>query len=92
MAVYKTREFARWARKQGLKDATLCDAIREIVNGLYEADLGGNLVKKRIARPGRGKSGGFRTLLATNHGNQCFFLYGFAKSERSNIDRERRRR
>jgi hypothetical protein len=87
MDVYKTREFARWARKQDLNDAVLYEAIQELIAGLYEADLGGNLFKKRIARPGQGKSGGFRTLVATNRGSRWFFVYGFAKNERSNIDR-----
>jgi hypothetical protein len=78
----------RWARKQGLKDAALCNAVREMANGLCEADLGGNLLKRRIARPGQGKSGGFRTLVATNKGSLWFFVYGFAKNERSNIDKD----
>ena len=56
--------------------------------GLYEADLGGGLLKKRIARPGQGKSGGFRTLVATNKGNRWIFVYGFPKNERSNIDKD----
>jgi hypothetical protein len=56
--------------------------------GVYEADLGGGLLKKRIARPGQGKSGGFRTIVATNNGDRCFFLYGFAKNDRANIDDE----
>jgi hypothetical protein len=56
--------------------------------GLYEADLGGGLLKKRIARPGQGKSGGFRTLVATNKGNRWVFVYGFPKNERSNIDKD----
>ena len=56
--------------------------------GLYEADLGGGLLKKRIARPGQGKSGGFRTLVATNKGNRWVFVFGFPKSERSNIDKD----
>jgi hypothetical protein len=55
--------------------------------GLYEADLGGGLLKKRIARSGQGKRGGFRTLVATNKGNLWIFVYGFAKNERSNIDK-----
>ena len=54
--------------------------------GLYDADLGGGLLKKRIARPGQGKSGGFRTLVATNKGDRWFFVYGFPKSQRGNID------
>lgn len=88
MDVYKTREFARWARKQDLRDAALCQAVQEMANDLYEADLGGNLLKKRIARPGQGKSGGFRTLVAAKRGKLYFFLYGFAKNERSNIDKD----
>jgi hypothetical protein len=88
MAVYKTRWFERWARKQDLEDFRLCAAVREIVAGLYDADLGGGLVKKRIARPGKGKSGGFRTLIATNKGNRWIFVYGFPKNERSNIEKD----
>lgn len=86
MAVYRVRSFSRWARKQRLSDRALCDAVREMQRGVYEADLGGGLLKKRIARPGEGKSGGFRTIVATNNGDRWFFLYGFAKSERANID------
>jgi hypothetical protein len=56
--------------------------------GDYEADLGGNLLKKRIARPGHGKSGGFRAVVATRDGDRCFFIYGFAKNERSDMDDE----
>jgi hypothetical protein len=86
MAIYKTRWFSRWARKQGLHDAALAQAVQEMTGGLYEADLGGNVLKKRIARSGQGKSGGFRTLVATNRGERWFFVFGFAKNERSNID------
>lgn len=86
MSIYKTRLFGRWARKQGLSDSMLRRAVREIRAGLYDADLGGNLLKKRIARPGRGKSGGFRTIVATRDGDRCFFMYGFAKNEQSNLD------
>jgi hypothetical protein len=69
MAIYKTRWFDRWGRKQGLSTSILCGAVQEITAGLYQADLGGGLIKKRIARTGQGKSGGFRTLLATNKGD-----------------------
>lgn len=73
-------------RKAGLTDEALCQAIVEMAEGLVDADLGGNLVKKRVALPGRGKSGGARTIVATNLGDQWFFLFGFAKNERANID------
>ena len=66
MEIFKTKTFARWARKEGLKDAVLRNAVDEIQAGLVDANLGGGLVKKRVARTGSGKSGGHRTLLATN--------------------------
>jgi hypothetical protein len=86
VAICKTKEFRRWARKQNITDAVLLDAVSEMRSGLYEANLGSGLFKKRIARPGHGKSAGFRTLVATNKGNRWFFLYGFAKNDRANID------
>lgn len=88
MAIYQTRLFARWARKEGLTKQSLCAAVREMESGLYEADLGGGVLKKRIARPGKGKSSGFRTLVATNKGTRWVFVYGFAKNERGNIDKD----
>jgi hypothetical protein len=54
-----------------------------MAQGLFEADLGGDLLKKRIARPGQGKSGGYRTLVATNRDSRWIFVYGFAKNARS---------
>ena len=88
MEIYKNRWFDRWARKQGLTSSSLCAAVREMTAGLHDADLGGGLLKKRIARPGQGKSGGFRTLVATNKGDRWVFVFGFSKNERSNIDKD----
>lgn len=88
MAVFKTKWFDKWASKQGLTSDSLCTAVREMSAGLYEADLGGGLLKKRVARPGQGKSGGFRTLVATKKLGRWVFVYGFPKSERSNIDKD----
>ncbi|MCC5634097.1 type II toxin-antitoxin system RelE/ParE family toxin [Nostoc sphaeroides CHAB 2801] len=86
MKIYKNRTFDRWARKEGLNNLSLCNAVNEMAAGLYDADLGGGLFKKRIAKPGKGKSGGFRTLVATNNEDRWFFIFGFSKNERSNID------
>jgi hypothetical protein len=83
--IYKTRHFARWARKSGLNDSLLETAVLEIQSGLLEADLGGGIVKKRIALPGRGKRGSTRILLATNRDDRWFFVFGFEKNERENI-------
>lgn len=88
MAVYKTRWFDRWARKEGLAASSLCAAVNEMMQGLVDADLGGGLVKKRIGRAGQGKSGGYRTLVATNKGDRWMFVFVFPKSERSNIDKD----
>ena len=88
MVIYKTKWFARWSRKNGLSDSSICAAVSEMTNGLYDANLGGGLYKKRIAKQGHGKSGGFRTLLASNFGNRWFFMYGFEKNQRSNIDKD----
>jgi hypothetical protein len=89
--VLKTRWFARWARRQGLTDTVLRSAVDEMRRGLVDAVLGGGLVKKRIARPGGGKSGGYRTLLAADFRERWVYLYGFAKSERENIDEKNMR-
>ncbi len=83
--VFKTRHFARWVRKTDLTDDALCKAISEMVAGLVDADLGGGVVKKRVALPGRGKSGGARTLVATNRSSRWFFVFGFEKNERANV-------
>ena len=81
----KTRYFTRWVRKTALTDRALCSAVAEMVQGLFDADLGGGVVKKRVGLSGRGKRGGARTLVATNKGNRWFFIYGFEKNDRANI-------
>jgi hypothetical protein len=85
MKLHKNPQFNRWAKKAGLGNADLCQAAQEMSDGLYEADLGSGLFKKRIARTGQGKRGGFRTLIAFNRRDRWVFLYGFAKNDRSNI-------
>lgn len=78
--VFKTKTFSRWARKV-VADAALCKAAREIEQGLFEADLGGGLCKKRISLPGQGKSGSSRILVAKKHKDAIFFLTGREKSQ-----------
>ncbi len=86
--IYKTKVFDRWANEQGLTDQSLCQAVKEMNAGLIDADLGGGLYKKRVARTGQGKSGSFRTLVATNKGDRWIFVFGFAKNERDNINKK----
>jgi len=83
--VFKTRAFDRFASRQGVSDADLFDAVAKVNAGQIDADLGGSVIKQRIARTGQGKSGGFRTIILFRKGELAFFVYGFAKSERDNI-------
>jgi len=85
MRIFKTRLFMRWATKEGLTDKILYDAVQEMNTGLIDADLGGNVYKKRVSIKGRGKRGAFRTVLAFRIEERAFYLYGFAKNKRSNI-------
>ena len=62
------------------------EAIARAELGLIDADLGGALIKQRVARQGKGRSGGYRMIVAYRQTNRAVFLYGFAKSERENID------
>ena len=86
MRVYATKTFRRFQRKEGIADAALVEAVDRAEAGLIDADLGGGLIKQRVARPGRGKRGGYRTIIAYRAGSRSVFLYGFGKNERDNID------
>jgi hypothetical protein len=83
--IYKTRVFQRWFNKTELDDAALIAAITEVLSGLVDADLGQGLYKKRLALPGRGKSGGVRTIIASRVADTWFFVFGFEKNVRDNI-------
>ena len=83
--VFKTRQFAKWIRKTDMTDDALCLAVSEMVSGLVDADLGGDVLKKRVALPGRGKRGGTRTLVATRRASRWFFVFGFEKNEQANV-------
>ena len=85
MQAFKIKAFAKWANGEGLSDDALASAVVEMDKGLIDAKLGGQVVKKRVALPGRGKRGGTRTLVAFRQGNKAFFIYGFAKNERANV-------
>lgn len=85
MSILKRRDFARWQAGEKMPDAVLCKAVKEMEDGLIDADLGGFLYKKRVARSGSGKSGGYRTLLSAKVGDRCVFLHGFPKSGKANI-------
>jgi hypothetical protein len=85
MRIFKSKVFNRYARKARLEDAALCEAIENAERGLIDADLGGGVIKQRIARQGGGKSGGFRTIILFRAAERAVFIYGFGKNERDNI-------
>ena len=87
MGSFKTKAFARFADREGLEDAELCQAVRRARRGLIDADLGGGVIKQRIARKGGGRSGGFRAIVLLRRNELAFFVYGFAKSSRENLRR-----
>jgi len=86
--IFKSRWFQRFARKEGIADAALREAVARAEKGQVDADLGGEVIKQRIARPGQGRSKGYRTIVLFRRGVKAFFVYGFSKSQRSNIDAE----
>ena len=92
MRVFKGKQFSRWAAGEAISDADLCQAAAEAYAGQYDADLGGYLFKKRIARQDGGKSGGYRTILGfrKSDSKRIFFLYGFPKNLRANISSKER--
>jgi hypothetical protein len=90
MRVFKYRYFKKWADHEDIADEALLKAVNEINAGLFDANLGGGLYKKRIPRQGQGKRGGHRVLLAFKQDKHIFFLYGFAKNQQENVDDDQR--
>lgn len=88
MRVFKNGWFRKFARKQRIGDETLCEAVARAEAGLIDADLGAGLIKQRVARPGGGRSGGYRTLVAFRTQARAVFVFGFAKNEQENIDED----
>jgi len=71
-----------------VSDEALREAIERAERGLIDADLGGGIIKLRVARPGKGKSGGYRMIVAYRIHDRAIFVFGFAKSEQENIGPE----
>lgn len=91
LRAFKNREFQKFVKTEGLTDADLWAAIDEVEAGLVDARLGGFLIKKRVPRPGAGKRGGYRTIMAHRQESRLFLLYGFAKNDRDSISEQERR-
>ena len=88
MRIFKNVWFERFARKQKIRDGMLREAILRAEQGLIDSDLGSGVIKQRVARPGQGRSGGYRTLILYRQTHRAFFVYGFAKSQQANISGE----
>jgi hypothetical protein len=85
--IFKNTWFARFANKEGITDDELRETVTRLEAGQADADLGGGVYKVRAARSGEGKSGGYRLIVFFKSAGRAFFIYGFAKSGRANIDR-----
>jgi len=83
--IFANKAFQRFCKKEKLSNDKLLDVIAEADQGLINADLGGNVIKQRIARTGQGKSGGYRSIIVFKKGDKAFFVHGFAKNESDNI-------
>jgi hypothetical protein len=83
--VFKNTWFARFARKEAIGNGELWEIVNQLEAGQFDADLGGGVYKQRIARPGEGKSGGYRMIVFFRSGERTFFIGGFAKSDMANI-------
>src|ERR1051325_12030750 len=85
MRIFKTRTLAKFTQRNRIADSSLVAAVERAARGLIDADLGGHVIKQRVARPGQGKRGGFRMLIGFRS-DLAIFLFGFAKNTRENID------
>ena len=87
MRIFKIKSVARFTKREGISDASLADAVERAGSCLVDADLGGGLIRQRVARAGQGTRGGFRMLIGIRAKDRAICLYGFAKSDMENIDK-----
>ena len=86
MRIFMTRWFGRFARKERLSEDALRDAVRRAERGHIDADLGGGVIKQRVARSGQGRSGGYRMIVLYRSRTRAIFAFGFAKSRKEDLD------
>jgi hypothetical protein len=86
--IFKNKPFDEWANKLKITNSILVSLVDDLEKGLYEANLGGHVYKKRVSVGNRGKSGGARTIIAFKTHNKAFFIYGFSKNEKANITKK----
>jgi len=83
--VYKNKPFARFAKKTRITDVDLWNAAQLANEGVIDADLGGGVIKQRIAAAGKGKSGGSRSIILFRKNDRAVYVYGFEKKDLANI-------
>ncbi len=84
--IYFVKSFRNFRKEVSMSDRELIKVALEVESGLYDADLGSGLIKKRMAAPGQGKSGGYRLILAVRKEDRIIFLHGFRKNNQSNLN------
>ena len=90
--VFKYTRFSRFASKECITDHELLEVVEQLEAEQADANLGGDVYKVRIARPGEGKSGGHRVIVYFRNEYRTFFSYGFSKNDRGNISEKDLRR
>jgi hypothetical protein len=88
LRIFKNAWFKRFTGRERISDATLVKVIAKAEKGAVDANLGGNVIKLRVARSGQGKSSGYRTIVVFRQEDKAFFVYGFAKKELDNISKD----
>lgn len=87
MRIFMNRWFAKFAKAENISNAKLCKAVKDAEDGLIDADYGGGVIKQRVARPHEGRSGGYRTIILYCQRDKAYFVYGFSKKDRDNINK-----
>ena len=85
MRIFRNQWITKFAKKHKISDSELIEAVERAGKGVIDADLGGGVIKQRIARQGQGRSGGYRSLIFFRRGDRAFFMTAFAKNDRENI-------
>ena len=85
MRIFKTKKFAKFARKERIADIKLCKVVKELELGQIDADLGGGVIKQKMARLNQGSSGGYRSIILYRQSQRVFFVHGFLKTNEDNI-------
>ncbi|MBO0905259.1 type II toxin-antitoxin system RelE/ParE family toxin [Jiella sonneratiae] len=85
MRVFKTKEFARAARKEKVVEDELRKTIKRTLGGTIDAELGAFLIKQRISQGQGGRWGSHRAVIVFRARDRLVFVHLFGKSEKANL-------